>query len=276
MPYKGLSFYGPEDVPLFAGREDDIKQCANVLANRSTRIVILHGATGCGKSSFLRAGLLPFLEKGTAGFQFLKEDKNKKYKALFVRSTDCPLVKLSEAVYDFASNDVEVETFMGPETLRLSKVLFGYDTKTSFIEKVGTNAEQIIEVLGEVTSELPKTLVLVIDQGEEVLTLNPSEEGDLFRQQFFEFISLFSKRKIDLKLLVALRTEYYGRFIDQCRSELTDITNIRDYFLSDLTKDQLVRAIERPTYRQEIPEYGKPYNQYRFSYAPGPGDKNCS
>jgi hypothetical protein len=56
-PYKGLTYYGPGDVPLFAGRDNDIDAVCGSIGLGNMRILLLHGLTGCGKSSFLRAGL---------------------------------------------------------------------------------------------------------------------------------------------------------------------------------------------------------------------------
>ncbi len=69
-PYKGLGFYSEADAPLFAGREDDISRCASALADWKTRALLLHGDTGCGKSSFLLAGLTPYIEKKATGVLF--------------------------------------------------------------------------------------------------------------------------------------------------------------------------------------------------------------
>ena len=51
-------------------------------------------------SSFLRAGLIPFLE--TEGFFFRKEETpDRRVKAIFVRSTDAPLTALAENLFEF-------------------------------------------------------------------------------------------------------------------------------------------------------------------------------
>lgn len=61
-PYKGLQYYSAADRRLFSGREHDIDVCVLRLTSPETRILLLHGYTGCGKSSFLRAGLIPAIE----------------------------------------------------------------------------------------------------------------------------------------------------------------------------------------------------------------------
>ena len=72
-PYKGLVYYGVEDRLLFSGRDRDVETCIHFLAASETRILLLHGTTGCGKSSFLRAGLIPGIEENAFGYLFLRD-----------------------------------------------------------------------------------------------------------------------------------------------------------------------------------------------------------
>ncbi len=55
-PYKGLRAFEREDAELFFGREAQVEQVAARLAE--VRFVAVVGASGSGKSSFVRAGLL--------------------------------------------------------------------------------------------------------------------------------------------------------------------------------------------------------------------------
>src|SRR5262249_58504969 len=74
-PYKGLMPYGEADAPFFFGREAERGTIiANLLASRLT---LLYGASGVGKSSVLRAGVVHHLRRlarrnlqtrGTPGF----------------------------------------------------------------------------------------------------------------------------------------------------------------------------------------------------------------
>src|SRR5262249_48863828 len=73
IPYKGLSFYTPEDATLFAGRHRDVRDCARLLTRDRTKVLLLQGRSGNGKSSFLRAGLIPYLESKVPVFSFLRE-----------------------------------------------------------------------------------------------------------------------------------------------------------------------------------------------------------
>ncbi len=61
-PYKGLAAFGAEDAELFFGREALVAEMAEKLAER--RFLAVVGPSGSGKSSAVRAGLLPCLTAG--------------------------------------------------------------------------------------------------------------------------------------------------------------------------------------------------------------------
>ncbi len=59
-PYKFLDYYTERDASLFFGREQEVEAiCSQILARAA---FILHGRSGVGKSSILRAGLMPKLK----------------------------------------------------------------------------------------------------------------------------------------------------------------------------------------------------------------------
>jgi WD40 repeat protein/DNA-binding SARP family transcriptional activator len=58
-PYKGLAPYDQADVDMFFGRDDDVAECLERL--RRSCLLVVAGASGCGKSSLARAGILPAL-----------------------------------------------------------------------------------------------------------------------------------------------------------------------------------------------------------------------
>ena len=61
-PYRALAAYGPEDADLFVGRERLVAELAARVLDR--RLVAVVGASGSGKSSLVRAGLLPLVRSG--------------------------------------------------------------------------------------------------------------------------------------------------------------------------------------------------------------------
>ena len=64
-PYRGLLPFGESDAEVFYGRERLSAELAARLAARASRggLVVVTGASGAGKSSLLRAGLLPILAR---------------------------------------------------------------------------------------------------------------------------------------------------------------------------------------------------------------------
>jgi WD40 repeat protein len=67
-PYRGLNVYDREDARLFFGRDEErqllLRRMAGMLARDEPRFLLVAGASGTGKSSLVRAGLLDALEKG--------------------------------------------------------------------------------------------------------------------------------------------------------------------------------------------------------------------
>ena len=62
QPYRALASYGPEDADLFVGRERLVAELATRMLDR--RLVAVVGASGSGKSSLVRAGLVPLVRSG--------------------------------------------------------------------------------------------------------------------------------------------------------------------------------------------------------------------
>jgi DNA-binding SARP family transcriptional activator/energy-coupling factor transporter ATP-binding protein EcfA2 len=62
QPYRSLATYGPEDAEIFVGRERVVAEVAARLLEH--RVVLVVGPSGSGKSSLLRAGLIPLVATG--------------------------------------------------------------------------------------------------------------------------------------------------------------------------------------------------------------------
>ena len=76
-PYVGLNSYEREQSPIFFGREKNLnKIIPNVLGNLDNNVIpslILLGESGSGKSSFIKAGILPMLESLDGKYKFVME-----------------------------------------------------------------------------------------------------------------------------------------------------------------------------------------------------------
>jgi formylglycine-generating enzyme required for sulfatase activity len=76
LPYRGLEALEPEDAAVFLGRSADLVRGMDALRGLATRnpprVGVILGASGAGKSSFLRAGLWPRLLRDDAQWLPLK------------------------------------------------------------------------------------------------------------------------------------------------------------------------------------------------------------
>ncbi|MBC8288873.1 MAG: hypothetical protein H8E37_01015, partial [Planctomycetes bacterium] len=64
-PYPGLRPFEYHESTVFFGREQQVDELLGRLRKNSFLAVV--GASGCGKSSLIRAGLLPALHRGDLG-----------------------------------------------------------------------------------------------------------------------------------------------------------------------------------------------------------------
>ncbi|NIO70143.1 MAG: hypothetical protein GTN71_14230, partial [Anaerolineae bacterium] len=102
-PYKGLMPYSEEDAPFFFGREAEREIItANLLASRLT---LLYGASGVGKSSVLRAGVAYHLRQ--VAQQNLAERGTPEFAVVVFSSwRDDPLAGLADRVQDSVAQTV--------------------------------------------------------------------------------------------------------------------------------------------------------------------------
>ena len=269
IPYKGFSYYGPNDIPIFAGRDNEIVEFAEFVGDSETRLVLLQGATGCGKSSFLRAGVIPFLEGSRRGFEFRKfEEDGQPSKAIFIRSTDLPLQRLAEEIFKLARDGYSFESPLGEEVVDLSGVLRGHQSAEEFAAAAMNDPEVFVAALRAISGEIPATLVLIIDQGEEALSLDGSAAVPS-QSPYYRFLSLFAASDFPLKLIISLRTDYFGLFFDAIWGPSTANYKykLEHFLLRNLDLAGLVDAIVRPTLGE--PQGGYPPPPYEFQFEEG-------
>jgi len=110
-PYPGLRPFGKDEWAIFFGREPMIDDVIGRLVRQ--RLLVVHGDSGCGKSSLIRAGVLPRLEQDAAR-------GGRRWITRAMTPGDEPILHLAEALTD-APGAVDAD----PETrrLRLRRIL---------------------------------------------------------------------------------------------------------------------------------------------------------
>jgi WD40 repeat protein/tetratricopeptide (TPR) repeat protein len=254
-PYRSLNYFEETDRALFAGRDGDVLRFARLLDTAGTRILLLHGESGVGKTSFLQAGVIPFLEEDRVGFELLHFPiPGTSHFDLSVRATGDLLGQLADALFRFCGQQFEQRTPKGEATLKeLRLVVVPYADVPALRAGLYDDPSLFGRLLTRLGDLLPRTPILVIDQAEEVFTLVREEEDDPKREAALGALRLAGEAEGNFKVIIALRTEYYGRFVDGLRRGVGQGETVREYLLSDFDEEYLAKAIERPA---AFKEYG--------------------
>ncbi len=112
-PYKFLDYFDPKDADIFFGREQEIRQLQRKFYR--ARLLILHGESGTGKTSLIRAGLIPRLP-------------SESFIPVYVRALEEPSQAIKEAMIDQLGIDrqhanLPLADFLAAETTHLSKTV---------------------------------------------------------------------------------------------------------------------------------------------------------
>ncbi len=271
-PYRSLAYYDEKDRALFTGRDADIVRFAATLDRPDTRIMVLHGESGIGKSSFLRAGVIPYLEEECVGYRFFRRPDGA---VLIVQAAKDLVGQLAQALLDATTTPRRYDTPDGePHTVDLRRVLdeaLGTTADYATLrEALRRDVHLLADVLARMAARLPHALVLVLDQAEEVFTLAKTPEEVASNAHALQMLQRLVDVKADVKLIVSLRTEYYGRLLDHLRSGRRDLTGVRDDLLRDFSKSALIEAITRPTSATPLASgQPSPREKYGFHYAEG-------
>lgn len=233
-PYRGLGRYRYGDRKLFAGREAEISSCAKSLVRGGGRLFILHGNSGSGKSSFLQAGLVPYLDGlQESDLQIARKVSVNKTEDFVIRLQTRPLSSVAAGVMR-TSKQLNVGA---KHVQKWKSALFG--------KRLATRGDALVEFMGEVLLKLPidKRLLLIIDQGEEIF----ASEHDDERLEYFDFLARVTYIPMPITVLVALRSEYKAQFDDFLKIKQPDPSYVTSYFLKDIQPVGILDAIKRPT-----------------------------
>ena len=235
--------------------------------------MILHGESGLGKSSFLRAGVIPYLEEECLGYRFLRRDDDS---IVIIQLAKDPVGQIAQALLDATGRPLEYETpdrradpdrpAPGDRSSCWGDLRITARSAAALMQDAGL----LKDLLTRLAARLPHALVLIVDQAEELFTMarTPTEVSN--RDHTLRMLQRLVDIKADVKLIVSLRTEYYGRLLDHLRAGRRDFSAVRDDLLRDFSRSALIAAIERPTLESPIaPGQPSPREKYGFRFAEG-------
>ncbi len=198
-PYPGLQSFTEKNAGVFFGRETEVKALWQRLESR--RLLAVIGPSGAGKTSFVRAGVVASRPEG--------------WGAIVCKPGAAPLRNLANALAPELANDPEAVT-----------QLLSSDEPEIALEMLsrwrGGHAEAL----------------LVVDQFEELFTLNPPESQAGFAALLGRLAS-----EADIHVLLSLRDDFLMRCHDRepLGAIFSDLTP-----LGPLTADGLRRALIEP------------------------------
>jgi WD40 repeat protein len=218
-PYKGLSYFDEADADLFVGREElTTRLVERVLSLNSsgTRFLAVVGASGSGKSSLVRAGLVPALRW------------NKK-------SIDWQIHVLTPTAHPLES---------------LAASLLGENASISAIAALMDDLARDPRSLQIFAKRRPgvragSNVLLVLDQFEEVFALCRSEDE---RSAFIAGLLMAASEPDGVVMvLITLRADFYAHCAKYI--ELREALAANQEYIGAMSEAELRRAIEEPARR---------------------------
>jgi Leucine-rich repeat (LRR) protein len=216
-PYPGLRPFEKGEWPIFFGREKMTGEVVDQLIR--CRLVVVHGDSGCGKSSLIRAGVLASLEQA----QVRGGNRWRTFATLPRRD---PLGNLARAL-------AELDGYKGSEAriLEFRRIInFGLEAPAALAEALQCNEHDQICIL--------------IDQFEELFDFAKSGGLTEARLLVDVLIGLLEKPPPGFYALITMRSEFLGscaRF-----RGFAEAVNSTQYLLPQMDEAALLRAIREP------------------------------
>jgi hypothetical protein len=204
LPYPGLPPFEEEDAAIFFGRDAQIVRGLDELRRLARtgveRMLIILGASGCGKSSFLRAGLWPRLKRDDRAWLPLPTIRPERavisgkfglVEALYCIMNEAPFAEKLQK-QDLPRSRADVEEIVTTSDDGFVKILAAL-----------REAGHMPGLSGEATPL--RTIVIPIDQGEELF----NEEGPAEAKRFIDIMSKTLAAYPRVLALLTMRTDSF-------------------------------------------------------------------
>jgi energy-coupling factor transporter ATP-binding protein EcfA2 len=203
-PYRGLNSFNSDDQDYFFGRDQFLTGLVNEL--EQTNLVLLLGASGSGKSSVVKAGLIPWL----------------------VRQRGANLIPLV-----FTPDQDPFESFYAS--------LLHQGHRQSAAQRVRSGRAEDLTRTIQTLKQPESEWFILIDQFEELFTTSQVDRRD----EFMTGIIRLSKMQLPgVKIMMTMRADFLDRLSPY--SEFIKITNRHRPMIAEMQRDELRLAIEQP------------------------------
>jgi WD40 repeat protein/class 3 adenylate cyclase len=227
-PFKGLQYFEAADSDLFFGRELLTAKLVNRIRETQFLSVII-GASGSGKSSVVRAGLIPALKEGKVLIGDAKPPEGSSgWQVHIVTPTAHPLQALATGLTRDSESVTAIATLLDDLTTEPRSL-------SLFLLRKSPTAHTL----------------LVVDQFEELFTLCRDEfEREAFIDNLLTAISPSpgeGRAEGHITLVITLRADFYAHLAQY--PELRDAVAKQQEYIGPMTIEELRRAIEEPAKR---------------------------
>jgi hypothetical protein len=206
-PYRGLEAMTESNTDYFYGRTRETAAVLTALAEKRDRCPILIGASGVGKSSVARAGVLsalksmhwPGTERGVNNAWPAGLKNSRGWLSLLVRPGEAPLAALTAAV----TRPWQLDATDPPQAARPREWAEGLAAGRNRLSDLFDATQQKLK---EREGEAPERILIYLDQGEELYTHAAPQEARRFSEVLAEGLS--DRR---LSAFASLRADYFDR-----------------------------------------------------------------
>jgi WD40 repeat protein len=225
-PFPGLRPFEADEDHLFFGREGQTDELLRRL--RSHRFLAVVGTSGSGKSSLVRAGLLPALYSGfMAGV-------GSSWRVALLRPGNAPIANLAVAL-----NHPDVLGLVGEEA-RLQTII----TET-VLRRGGLG---LVEAVQQARLPADENLLVVVDQFEELFRFKKDAHQTDSGDEAAAFVKLLLEAAGQMTQPIYVVLTMRSDFLGDCAQfrDLPEAMNDSQYLTPRLTRDQLQQAIAAP------------------------------
>jgi len=186
-PYPGLRPFRKDERDIFKGRQEQIRKLYNRLIDNKNRFVAVIGASGCGKSSLVEAGLLPELDNNYSNYT---------WRVAKLKPGSRPIKKLTSAL-------------LHKDALAREKA--GIENCYEYLyAKLKASSFGIIETIQETALPENTNLLIIVDQFEEIFRSMHYSDNNEVRAFVYLLIEAINKKDIPLYVLITMRSDFIG------------------------------------------------------------------
>jgi hypothetical protein len=214
-PYPGLAAFQEADADRFVGRGRDVLQILTRLREYPLAAVV--GPSGIGKSSFVRAGVMPALKAS-----------GETWEALVLRPGRQPLQSVATVLLSFSTEPLSVQAKMAEHE--------------ELVARLREEPGYMGALLRSRATQRREKILLFVDQFEELYTLVPDETE---RRAFVACLSgVADDAAAPLRVLVSMRSDFLDR-VGEDRRFAEELTRSL-LFLPPLGREALKEALKTP------------------------------